>query len=151
VLGPSDVRAFLLGSPTTGNATRDAAAVAIVAALDDRIFPLRLPQVVTLPAIRYQRVDRDGVYSLQGFSRLARRRYQFDVYAETYAAAEALALALEARLDGYQGPMGATSPAPRCGGAIQDLARDFPEPEPDVRAGEERYRITQDYLLWEEP
>lgn len=63
---------------------------ALTALQGTRLFPLALPQGISLPAMTYRRVDATRELT-QGGSDVARPRYQFDLYAETYLEAEALA------------------------------------------------------------
>lgn len=71
-----------------------------------RVYPLKLPQKPTLPAITYQRISGPHVHSHSGISGLARPRYQFTCWAEKYADAKATAEILRLALDGYKGTMG---------------------------------------------
>ena len=56
-----------------------------------RVYPVALPQGATLPAVTYQ------------------ARFQFTVWASSYADREAIALQLIAALEGYSGTMGGGS------------------------------------------
>lgn len=65
-----------------------------------RIYPLQLPERVTLPAIRYQRVSTSPVVAHTGFSELERARVQLSVHAATYEEAAGVVRALRRALDG---------------------------------------------------
>jgi len=56
---------------------------ALGAVIDDRIYPMPLPQSPTLPALTYFRVDTPREYSQSGYSRLAHPRMQFSCWAWT--------------------------------------------------------------------
>jgi hypothetical protein len=60
----------------------------------ERWYAGRLPDAVTLPAIRYATISRTAEYSQSGPSGLANPRAQIDVYAATYTAAKAGAAAV---------------------------------------------------------
>ncbi|MEE9401256.1 MAG: DUF3168 domain-containing protein [Dehalococcoidia bacterium] len=62
----------------------------------NRIYPLLLPQVPTLPAVVYLRVSGMREQSHDGDSALQHPRFQFSCWAETYL--EALAVAEEVRI-----------------------------------------------------
>lgn len=80
---------------TTG--TRTAPLVA------NRVYPLRVPQAVTLPALSYRRVSGLREYSHAGASGLSRPRMEVTCWAETYGGAKALATAVRQDLEtGYR-------------------------------------------------
>lgn len=68
-----------------------------------RMYPIRLPEKATLPAITFQQISdvRDG--HLRGVAGTARARYQIDAYAAQPKEAKALAGWIRQRLDGFQG------------------------------------------------
>ena len=79
---------------------------ALVAA---RIYPLRLPQVPTFPAIVYQNISTVVLdHNHGGAGRLLRARLSFSCWAGSHAGADALADALRTALDGYSGTMTST-------------------------------------------
>jgi len=71
-----------------------------------RVYPRRLPQGVTLPAITYALVSSGIEYQSAGQSSLETPRYQLDCWGATYLAAKTLAEELKARLSGFRGQMG---------------------------------------------
>ena len=74
-----------------------------------RVYPVALPQGATLPAVTYQRVSTVRRRTF-GAPRLGRQaRFQFTVWASSYADREAIALQLIAALEGYSGTMGGGS------------------------------------------
>lgn len=86
------VRAHLINDPD------------VKALVDTRIYPDALPQGVTYPAIRYQRIDTPRTYTKGGYTGLSRPRLQIDCYATTYVAARNLATAVRAAMERYPGP-----------------------------------------------
>lgn len=122
----SDLRTFLLAQP------------AVSALIVDRLYPARLPQGATLPAVTYQRIAGTPVISHDGASDLARARFQFDCWAETYDAMVGLAKAVRVALSGHRGYMG-TNPA-TAAGVLNQI--DFPESEPVL------WRRMIDAVIW---
>lgn len=66
-----------------------------------RVYPLRLPQEPTYPAIMYQRVSTNEAHTHDQAGGLAESRVQFDCLAVTYSQAQALAAAVRAALNGW--------------------------------------------------
>lgn len=79
---------------------------AVAALIDDRFYPIRLPdkdendEPLTLPACRFFLVSGDPSYSHDGDSNLTENGYQIDVYADSYSEAEQAADAVQAALSG---------------------------------------------------
>lgn len=71
-----------------------------------RIYP-RLPQGVTFPAIRYQRITATRMQSLDANVGVTEVTMQVDCLAPTYSACKTLADEVRAILHGYQGTWGA--------------------------------------------
>ncbi len=104
-----------------------------------RIFPLKLPQAVTYPAVTYQRIDTERIRSFGGPSGLAHSRIQLDLWDKTYSGVKALADAVRRVLDGFKGLMGAED----IGGV--SLLSDSDSP---FESGVEVFRLSQDYSIW---
>lgn len=85
------------------------AATGVGAVAGDRIYPNALPQGVTYPAIRYQRISTARRYAIDAKQETAMSRLQIDCYATTLAEALSLADAARAALDFYTGTAGGTS------------------------------------------
>jgi hypothetical protein len=110
----------------------------VVALVSSRVYPLRLPQVPTFPAIVYQVVSTVVMDHHHGSAgRLLRARVQFTLWAGSHAGADALARALRAALDGYAGTMTSTV----VGYALMQTER------ADWDATTEDYRRIQDYYI----
>jgi Protein of unknown function (DUF3168) len=68
-VNPSEVlRTFILADP------------ALAAALGTRVYPIKLPQTVTYPAMTIQRISGTALPPLKGRASLARPRFQCDVW-----------------------------------------------------------------------
>lgn len=78
-----------------------------VPAVSSRIYPMRLPQGVTLPAITYLKVSGVRKHSLTGPAGSASPRMQVSCWGATYGAAKNLASLVRIAIDGYRGTMGA--------------------------------------------
>jgi hypothetical protein len=74
--------------------------------VEDKIYPMRLPQTTTLPAITYQDISTISTQAHGERSALPRKRFQFTIYGGTISSVDAIAKALKDRLDGYRGDMG---------------------------------------------
>lgn len=63
----------------------------LTALIGTRLYPGVLPQKCTYPAVNYSRVTAPRVSAMGADTGLVRARFQFDIWAETYAAARAVA------------------------------------------------------------
>ena len=72
-----------------------------------RIYPLRLPLEVVLPAMTYQMISDPKNYTQSGQDKLCEPRYQFNSWGANYADAKTLAEAFITAIGGYKGSMGA--------------------------------------------
>ena len=114
-----------------------AGVAAIAAIVSGRIYPVKLPDEPTLPALVYLRTAGVSVESLDGKG-AAHPRFQIDAYAETYAAVKGLAEAVKTALRGYQGTWGTLKIQ-----AVRFLGdADMYEPET------EEERVTMDFEIW---
>lgn len=102
------------------------------ALIGTRCYRMRLPDKPTLPAIVYQRV---GSSEQQGSSDIREARYQFDCWATTSAAAEALSTQVRTALEDWTGGSSAIKYA--------RVANELDDYEPD----EEVYRVIMDVLF----
>jgi hypothetical protein len=76
---------------------------AIAALVGTRVYPLRLPEKLVLPAIVLTRISEVRYGHLRGNEALARPRYQVDCWASTHDGATALGTLVRQRLNGYTG------------------------------------------------
>ena len=118
----------------------NAAVNAIVAG---RVYPNKLPQTVTLPALTYQRIDTPRVHShdTSGATGTAHPRIQFDCWAASYANAKGLADALRGALNGYKGTMGSVNPV-----TVQSALQEDERFDDFADAG--IVRISCDFIIW---
>lgn len=124
------LRTFLLADSTIASLIGSGSAA--------RLYPVKLPQGPTMPAITYQTISGQRVHSADGASGLSGPRIQIDCWGSTYAQADALFEAVRKRLDGYRGPAGSKD----IQGAFFDTERDFYE------ADAELYRKSADFIIW---
>jgi hypothetical protein len=122
---------------------------AVGALVGPNVYQLRLPQKVTLPAIRVQLVDEPSAYHLRGTDNLRRSRVQVDAFAaeasgtDPYAGAVAVADAIDAVLSGFRGELGGSPPS-LFFDAVFRISR-----MPMYDADELReVRLMQDYFVW---
>lgn len=117
----------------------------------DRVYMLKLPQAVTLPAVRVQVIDDPGDYHLRGGSRPQVARVQVDAVAQEASGvdpyADAMQLAQEINGDDIgSGLSGATwvsgSPSLQIIGAFRVDRQPTYDPE-ELR----QVRIRQDYFI----
>ena len=113
----------------------------LAALVSTRIYPMRLPPAVTLPAVTYQRVSGVRVQSLGGPTGLASPRFQISVWASTYSAAKAVATQIRYALDGFQGNMGA-SPFINVGGITLENELELIDPDTQL------FHIPSDFTIW---
>lgn len=72
----------------------------------ERVFPMRLPQGASLPALVYREVSPGIEYTQGGQSGVSEPRYQFDCWGADELAAKLLASSVTTALSGYRGAMG---------------------------------------------
>lgn len=108
-----------------------------------RIYPLLLPQKATLPAIAYMQISRTPVHVRNSaIDLLVNTRWQFDVNARTYAAAQQVTAQLKNGLQTFS-----RSSSPRVDVVFVENERDDTEPSFDEN---NYYRIMVDALIWHE-
>jgi hypothetical protein len=75
-------------------------------AAGSRIYPKRLPQTPTLPAITYFEVSDPPEHTHSGPSKLRHPRYQLGCWAADYIGSKSLAEEVKTKIEGYSGSMG---------------------------------------------
>lgn len=70
---------------------RGVAHAGLSALISTRLYPGVLPQKCTYPAVNYSRIFASRVPAMGADTGLVRARFQFDIWADTYAAARAVA------------------------------------------------------------
>ncbi len=99
---------------------------AVAALIGTRIYPGRLPQDVTFPAVSYQRIT-GGEENTHSGAGPARALVQIDCWSDdTYGEALSVAEAVRAALSSHRGPMGSARDVT----ARISNQMDLPEPEP---------------------
>lgn len=120
----------------------DAGVAALVAL---RIYPDLLPQAVTYPAIRYQRITTERPSAMHGDAGVAAVQMQVDTFAVSAADARQLATAIRAALQRWRG----VQVVPTVGSIeILDsfVSNELAEYEQGTPAG--IYRVMQEYRIW---
>ena len=122
------IYAFLVADATIGGV------------VDNRIYPMMMPQGVTLPCLTYQRISTPRIVthdSSGATGDLTNPRFQFDAWGETGKAVKAISDALRAVLHGKTGAMG--------GVTIRAALAENEAPEFDPES--ELYRSRSDYFI----
>jgi hypothetical protein len=70
-----------------------------------RMYPIRLPQNVTLPAITYQRISHEHMHHLKSGTGTARARMQLDCWSYSLTECKQMSEALRGLLHGFTGTM----------------------------------------------
>lgn len=109
-----------------------------IALAANRVYPVKLPQNFTLPAITYSKVSGVRVQSHDGPSNLAYPRFQISCWGNKYLAAKQLAEEVRQDMDCYSGAMGGTTV--QVSRLINEV--DFHNPEVGV------YQIALDFYIW---
>ncbi len=106
---------------------------ALIALVDERVYPLRLPQGPTFPAVFYQQVG--GLPEHSHDSEASRNpRVQFTVCAKTYAATVDVAAQVRVAVDAWYASM--------IGAAFVESSIDMSDPTPAI------YQVVLDVMFW---
>ena len=108
------------------------------ALIDKRVFPGKLPQKYTLPAIVYQKITSPHLYSHDGEAGLAFPRFQVSCMADDPDEAEDVAIQVQAALSGYSDKE-LTTPV-----EASFLLNELEDYEPDTKI----YRVIMDFRIW---
>ena len=100
--------------------------------VSDRVYPLQMPQLPTLPAIVYTRIANTPQNVIYGRPTLDQVRIQIDAYATTYKGAKDLAQSIRDAME-----TSATF------SATLQTDDDFFQTDTDL------YRVSSDYYIWE--
>lgn len=103
-----------------------------------RVYPMKLPQGWTLPAITYQRISGERAHCLGGPSGRARPRFQIDCWDDDYEDVKDLANKVRLCMDGFKGDINTESDV---GGIILEADRDIWEEDIKI------YRVTMDFII----
>lgn len=110
----------------------------VTASISTRLYPLVVPQDVTLPAAAYQRISGPREHAHDGPTGLARARIQFTFVGATYAEAKDAATAFRQSLDGHHRGL------PGVQRAVISLVDDQDDWAPQF----EKPVVRQDYMIW---
>lgn len=114
-------------------------------AAGNRVYPAPLPQGATLPAITYQQVSGQTLYTHDGDSQFRTARFQVDAWADGAAAVNDLAEEIHAILSGNKGDVGTPGDNIHITGIFEDNSvADFDPPTG-------KYRVMADYLIQHRP
>ena len=127
----SDLRAYVLSDAT------------VAALVNSRMYPVKLPQNVTYPALSYNQVSGVRIYDLCGPTGRAKPRISINSWGESYADARALADAVRRAIQGFRGTLG-DSPGAQIDDVKLDNEIDLDEPEAGTVGV---YRVMQDYII----
>lgn len=116
---------------------KDAAGVSALAGT--RIYPILAPQDSAYPLITYQRISGARWRTFDGPSGKAQPRFQLDVWATSYAGANALAKAVRDALDGYSGTVATV----RIGGVALETDQDRIDTSTDPKL----FGVTMDFMI----
>lgn len=83
-------------------------AAGVKAIVQDRVFPLMIPQNISLPVVTYQKISGERLHYLQGDTGYTVPVFQISARAETYAQCKALAEEIRLCLQNFTGQMGGT-------------------------------------------
>lgn len=113
-----------------------------VKAITTRVYPLALPQSVTLPAIVYQHIDGVAVQAHGQASALPRQRVQLTFWASTYQEVVNLAHVVRLSLDGYRGNWGTGAYLTNIQSCLPaGEPRDFRDPDASLFYRQQDYQI----------
>lgn len=115
----------------------------IHAVVEDRIYPMMIPQGAVIPCLTYQRISTPRIVthdSSGATGDLISPRFQFDAWSETQKEAKAITDALRKVLHGKTGAMGGVT----IGAALADAE------EPGYDPASELFRGRSDYIIWYE-
>lgn len=106
------------------------------ALVGSRVYPVQVPQNVTLPAITYQRISTVPTQH-RNQPVHGRVRMQLDGWTTSYGSAVELRIQMRAAMETFQ-----RDSAPRVDAALLQDDRDLREPDSD------RWRVSMDYFLF---
>lgn len=109
----------------------------LAALVEARVYPAKLPQGVTYPAVRYARISGPRARSHDGASGLATPRFQIDAWAKTYSEAKAVAKQIRLAMDNFKGTVAGVV----IHAAFLDSDRDLYDDKAEVHAVSADYTI----------
>lgn len=130
-----------------GLRTKLAGTAAIAAIVGTRIYPDRLPQSTTLPALVYYGVSGVDEPQLSGLVGQAQQRLQVDAYASTRLVANSLALAVRDALTSSWG-RGTWSTGVYVNGCVPEGGERYDTQDVGDGSDDPQYITSRDYLIY---
>lgn len=118
--------------------SRLTAASAVTALVSTRIYPNKIPQEATLPAVAYQRISARRVKAHAAPTGLARVRVQVTCVARTYSEVKGLAVVVRKALEGVIGTVGGLAVQ---GSWLETDADEYGD-------AEGLHSVRQDFMFW---
>lgn len=112
----------------------------ILGLVSTRIYPAKLPQNPTFPAVTYQRVSRQGVGTFATAAKLPAILLQVDSWALNYEDSKTLAAAVQTALDNYRGTVDGHTIQAVILESDSDIFEDAVQPPV--------YRVEAEYRVW---
>lgn len=112
--------------------------VAVAALVSTRIYPNKIPQEATLPAIAYQRISARRVKAHAAPTGLARVRVQVTCVARSYSEVKGLAAAVRTAMQGVMGTVGGVGVQ---GSWLETDADEYGD-------AETLHSVRQDFMIW---
>ncbi len=106
-----------------------------------RIYPLVMPQNISLPAATFSKVSGPRVHAMQKDAGMAYPRFQVSCWGITYKSTKEVAAQVRAALQDFKGTMGGAGGVVVGGVFIQD-ENDLYEPGTHV------YHVALDFIIW---
>jgi hypothetical protein len=119
---------------------RLAAVVGVTTLISTRAYPVKLPQIPTLPAVTYQRISTVQESAMGVDTTIVRVRFQINSYAASYSAVKALAAAVKAALKRFSGTSATVAVLDTFADSEEDL---YGQAESDARI----YGVRQDFIM----
>lgn len=104
----------------------------------DRVYPLRIAQSATLPAVAYQKISNTPTQCKEGDTGVDRFRVQINIYAEKYPQQEALGGIIRTALNNFSG----TVSGEKITSIIYETETDLHDDAADIFFLEQDYTIT---------
>jgi hypothetical protein len=108
--------------------------------IGERIYYVKAPQDVGIPYVVFFKVSGAREHSHDGASGLARPRFQFSCFSETYYEAKQIAEQIQSALQAYSGTMGGAGGV-EVGASFYDNETDMYEEDTKL------YHIAVDYMI----
>ena len=110
----------------------------LTALIGSRVYPLKMPQKPTLPAVSYQRIDGPRESAIASDMGMAHPRMQVDCWASTYAGVKAVATQVRAALQRWSD----AAASPVVLDSLLESDQDLYEAEVEI------YRVSMDFIIW---